>query len=302
MDSNENVSDRGYLQERIAMTGNRLAELNLIEAEAALRSGSDLKAVEYLQLALELADDVSLRQKAENLLQPSVITNQNAVETSQAQTGAHDCASCSSSHHKTETIQPDIPDSLAPAEKFQLLINTLPNDLPKRYAELGEKFASAYLLAHEDMLNEADQLFAEMLMLEENDIVLYEKGLIHFRAGDQDGCEKLFKRSLQLNSSNPLTHLGLAQLFADTGRFDSASEILSTMINHEILPDQALVMQGDVCIAQGLFDRALEIFTAALESPALKKTAAERLVYILNAQGREPEAAYLAKTYLKGCC
>lgn len=300
-EESENASERIILQERIAAAGNRLAEMNIAEAEVAFRSGNDLKAVESLQLAIELADDVLIRQKAENLLQPSAITNQKIEEPPSAHK-SHGCATCSTAGHKTEEIHSDIPSSLTPSERFQLLINTLPGDLPQRYAELGEKFASAYLFAHDDNFNEADRLYSEILKSGESDIVLYEKGILHFRAGDLGGCEMLFKHSLSLNNSNPLTHLGLAQLYADTRRFDEASAVLTVMMQSGILPEQSLVMQGDIYSAQGHYDKAMQIFTPALENPVLKKTAAERLVHILNAQGREAEAAYLAKTYLKGCC
>ena len=300
-ESNENVSELDFLHRRIADAGNRLAEMNIDEAEAAYRSGNDLKAAENLQLALELADDVSLRQKAESLLQSSGIINKKTEEVPPVQK-SHGCATCSTSGHKTEDIHSDIPDSLTPTERFQLLINTLPGDLPQRYSELGEKFASAYLFAYDDDFNEADRLYNEILESEKSDIVLYEKGILHFRAGDLTGCEMLFKYSLTINNSNPLAHLGLAQLYADTRRFDEASVILSAMIQADILPEQSLIMQGDIYTAQGFYDKAMQIFTPALEDPALKKTAAERLVHILNAQGRETEAAYLVKTYLKGCC
>ena len=300
-ETSEKESEQSMLQERIADTGNRLAEMNIEEAEAAFRGGNDLKAIEHLQLALELAVDVSLRQKAENMLQPSIIINQKGEEKAPAHK-AHGCATCSPTNHKTDDILSDIQDSLPPSEKFQLLINTLPGDLPQRYAQLGEKFASAYLLAHDDKFNEADRLFSELLKSGESDIVLYEKGTLYFRAGDLAGCELLFKHSLRLNNSNPLAHLGLAQLYADTRRFDEASEVLSDMMRADILPEQSLIMQGDIFTAQGLYEKAVAIFTPALENPVLKKTAAERLVHLLTAQGRETEAAYLAKTYLKGCC
>lgn len=300
-ESSEDFPDLTLLHRRISDAGNRLAEMNIDEAEAAFRSGNDLKATEHLNLALELADDVLLRQKAENLLQPSVIIN-NMNEAVPSGHKGHGCATCSTTGHKTEDIHSDISTSLSPSERFQLLINTLPGDLPKRYSELGEKFASAYLFAHDDDFNEADKLFNELLQSGESDIVLYEKGFLHFRAGDLSGCEMLFKRSLMINKSNPLAHLGLAQLYADTKRFDDALDVLSVMLQAGILPEQSLVMQGDIYAAKGEYDMAIQILTPALEEPALKKAAAERLVYILTAVGRENEAAYLSKTFLKGCC
>lgn len=295
------AGDRSYLESKIAETGNRLAVMNIGEAEVALRTGSEKKAAEYLQLAIMLADDASIRQKAENLLQPSEITNQITSVDNHSHS-AHGCSSCSTSAHKNIENPVEISHNLSASEKFQLLINTLPGDLPERYAQIGEKFASAYLFAYEDNIQEADRLYNELLDEQASDIVFYEKGTLHFRAGDVKGCEILFKHSLQANPSNPLTHLSLAQLYADSGRYSDASEVLDSMLQKGILPEQTLVMRGDLFASQGLFEDAIGIFTPALENPALKKTAAERLVQILNIQGRDEEAAFLTKKYLKGCC
>ena len=295
------AGDRSYLENKIADTGNRLAVLNIGEAEAAIRSGSQTKANEYLQLAIVLADDAGIRQKAEKLLQPSEITNQIPLGNNHSHS-AHGCSSCSTSAHKNVDNTVEISHNLSSQERFQLLINTLPGDLPERYGQLGEKFASAYLFAYDDNVQEADRLYNELLDEQVNDIVFYEKGTLHFRTGDLKGCEILFKHSLQVNQENPLTHLSLAQLYADSGRYNDAFEVLDSMLQKGILPEQTLVMRGDLFASQGLYENAIDVFTPALENPILKKTAAERLVQILNIQGRDQEAAFLAKTYLKGCC
>lgn len=290
-----------YLKSQLSKAANSLAELNIAEAEAAIRSGNTQKGMEHLQLSLELADDVSLREKAEALLTTSENANQNSAIEEQAHQG-HGCATCSSTASTGTELHTAEGGDLNAAEQFQLLVSTLPGDLPQRYSQLGEKFASAYLLAHEERSAEALTTLKELLSTGEDDIILYESALLHFRGGDAAGCEKLLLRALQLNNSNPLCYLGLAQLYIDSARHDEALAILATMLEREILADQALVMFGDVHTLKGDYDRAIEIFTAALPMPTLKKVAAERLVRILTGQGRDEEAAYLAKTYLKGCC
>lgn len=290
-----------YLCAQISRAANSLAELNIVEAESAMRSGNMQKGLEHLHLCLELADDVSVREKAEALLATSNNANQNRVVEHKA-SGDHGCATCSSATTAGTELHAPAVGHLSAAEQFQLLVNALPGDLPHRYGQLGEKFASAYLLAHEDNGIEALAIFKELLLTGENDIILYEMALLHFRGGDAAGCEKLLLRALQLNDTNPVCHLGLAQLYIDAARYNEALATLTTMLERDMLADQALVMSGDVRALMGDYDRAIEIFTTALASPALKKIAAERLVQILAGQGREEEAAYLAKTYLKGCC
>lgn len=299
--TDEQSERQQHLCTQISKAGNKLAELNIVEAEAAMRSGNLQKMAEHLQLSLELADDVSLREKAEGLLSTSDNVNHNPVIERVAHQ-KHGCATCSSTASPGTEVDAADAGHLSAAEQFQLLVSTLPGDLPQRYHQLGEKFASAYLLAHEEQSAEAMALLKELLSTGENDIILYETALLHFRAGDAAGCEKLLLRALQMNGENPLSYLGLAQLYIDMARHDEALAILATMLEREMLADQALVMFADVHTLKGDYDRAIEIFTSALSLPTLKKVAAERLVRILAGQGRDEEAAYLVKTYLKGCC
>ena len=295
------AEEQFYLQSQISRTSNKLAELNISEAEASFRSGNIHKGAEHLRLSLELADDVSIREKAEALLETSVNLNRNSGDEGKSH-GSHGCSSCASAASPGAALHDTTAEHLTAAEQFQLLVNTLPGDLAQRYGQLGEKFASAYLLAHTEKEGEALAIMKELLSSGENDIILYETGLLYFRGGEAATCEKLLKRALEINSANPLCYLGLAQLYADAERYGEAVAILGTMLDSDILPDQALVMLGDVHSLRGDFDRAIEIFTAALNAPSLKKIAAERLVRILGKLGREEEAAYLFKTYLKGCC
>jgi hypothetical protein len=69
-----------------------------------------------------------------------------------------------------------------------------------------------------------------------------------------------------------------------------------------ILYDQSLVMLADVYTLKGGQESAINLLSSGLLMPALKKASAEKLVSILGYQGRDEEAAYLVKTYLKGCC
>jgi predicted Zn-dependent protease len=187
-------------------------------------------------------------------------------------------------------------------QQFHLLVNTLPYPLPERYESMGREFASAYLLAHDEQLEAAHALYKRLLNENENDIILYELAVLEYRAGNRAGCEKYLDRAVKLNNSNPLCYLTLSQLYAESKRFPEAVSVLKFMIEREYLSEQASVMLGDVYIAQGDTEGAIEVFSRGLQIPALKKVAAERLVAILGALNRTEEAAFIAKSYLKGCC
>jgi tetratricopeptide (TPR) repeat protein len=300
-DSAERAEEEKYLRARIAQAGDALALLNIHEADSALRSGDREKALEYLGLALELAEDGQVREKAENLMKES--TGQPNQESGHVgHHGNHNCASCTTAHHAQPDKANDDAGQLEFEEQFHLLVQPLPGDLPQRYAELGKKFAYAYLLAHDDKDDDALQGYEELLTADKNDILYYETALIHYRRGNRAECERRLQQALVLNSDNPLCHLSMVHLCIDMGRLDEAVSWLQVMREKNLLAEQALILLGDVYQMQGSEAKAVDIFAEALQIPALKKNAAERLVPILSAQGRTEEANFLVKNYLKGCC
>lgn len=298
----DQVSERSYLESRISQAGNRLAEMNIVEADAAIRSGDLQKGQEHLKLSLELADDVTIREKAEMILN-SAPAKEEPVHHEQDGGKGHACSGCSTSSSGGNTeLTTSFPEDMKSEEQFHLLVHTLPGDLPHRYETLGEEFASAYLLAHSDQLAAALKSYKNLLSRGENDILLCEIALLEYRMGERNNSVTLLKRSIEIDNNNALSYLSLAQIYMDSNRYDDAIMLLNEMISRQILQDQALIMLGDVHAHNGNLETALEIYTKGLNVPALKKVAAERLVQALIATGRKDEAAYLAKTYLKGCC
>ncbi len=299
--ADSNDYDLLYLQSMISKASNSLAELNIIEGEAFIRSGDYDKANEYLNLSIELADDVSIREKADILLS-RINEPQPASIASEQMAGKHDCSSCSSSQHSSPEPASNLSDHLQSHEQFQLLVNTFPGDLPQRYMALGEKFASAYLTAHSDNPGKALEIFNELMSQEESDILLYETALLLFRCGDPVKCEELLKRALAINSTNPVCCLSLAQLYTESERFDDAISLLNQMTERQILPEQSLIMLADVHAIKGDAGIAIDILSRTIEIPVLKKASAERLVRLLTSEGRADEASFITKNYLKGCC
>ena len=302
LSSSESDKDEiAYIQSMISKSSNALAELNVIEAEAAIRSGNYDKAEEYLKLSLELADDVSVREKTDKLF--SMINESQSTPAAPGKpASSHGCSSCSPSHHLPPEPDSTLPDHLQSHEQFQLLVNTLPGDLPQRYIDLGEKFASAYLIAHSEYPVKALEIFNELMSQEESDILMYETALLFFRGGDLVKCEHLLKKALRVNDSNPVCCLSLAQLYAESERFDDAISLLTLMSERQILPEQALIMLADVHSMKGDTGNAIDILGRTIEMPVLKKASAERLVRLLASEGRDEEASFIAKNYLKGCC
>jgi tetratricopeptide (TPR) repeat protein len=290
------------IQEGLGLAGNHLAQLNLEEGTHALNAGELQKAFDNFTLAGELAHDPKIRAQADAGLRKLDEPRPAATAKPAAKSAGSSCASCKDVGTKGAVEIEDDGSGMHEDDRFYLLVQPLPGDLPGRYTALGEKFVHAYLLIHEGKDLQALPILQEMLLSCENDIVIYEVALIMYRAGRAHECEDLLKRAMRLNPGNPTVYLALVHLKADLRAFPEAIALLHRMIESGILPDQAQYMLGDLHEAAGNQAAALEAWSQALEIPSVAKPAAERLVPILASQGREAEVKYLTKKYLKGCC
>jgi pentatricopeptide repeat protein len=302
----EAASDEREIRDGLSLAGNRLGELNLQEAESARRAGELAKARDHFILAGELAVDQKIKTLAgeglKNLLQSSSSETPHRTAPKASSHGGSSCGTCkdSGSHHGATEEVPD--STLSEDDRFFLLVQPLPGDLPRRYAALGAEFAHAYLLIHDGKDNEAAPVLEKMLVSSENDIVIYELALIIYRSGGIHECESYLKRALSLNPANAACYLALVHLLAEANRFPEAIGTVQHMMEQGILADQAQFMLGELHQATGDEAAAIEVWSKSLELPAMARGAAERLVPLLSGQGRTEEAKYLTKRYLKGCC
>ncbi len=62
------IAEIEAVRQKIALTGNMLGRMNLVEAEYAISSGDRKKAEEHLLIIMDLAEDATLRENSERLL------------------------------------------------------------------------------------------------------------------------------------------------------------------------------------------------------------------------------------------
>ncbi|MRR57733.1 MAG: hypothetical protein EG824_05925 [Deltaproteobacteria bacterium] len=284
------------LRQKIAQTGNMLGRLNLVEAECALSSGDRRKAGEHLRIIMDLADDPTLRERSEGLLaglssEASEVTRDKAVTA---------CASCEERAAETGDVDHhDMDDAITKEDRLALYFQTLPGDLPERYAGMGEEFARGCHLTLEGDGEAALRVFEGLSAETDNDILKYEKAILSYHKCDSGTCEQLLLEALRLNPANPLCHIGLAQLYSEIGRVSEALQVLERMISRDLLPEQARMMQGDLYTLLQDESNAVECYSKLLATPKFAREAAERIVPLLESQGRSEEAAYLVKKYVK---
>lgn len=283
---------------RIALTGDKLGRLNLMEAEYALSAGDRNKAGEHLRLILDLAVDESLREQAERLL--------SRLDTESPQGGndreSPQCRRREDTETEEETVEHPDTDALLPGDdRVALHFQTLPGDLPGRYAGMGEEFGRGCLLNLEGKGDEALRVFEALAAEGDNDILNYEMAILHYHHnGDPETCERLLLKALGLNPGNPLCNIGLVQLYTETGREQEALQALERMISGGVIPEQARLMKGDLYCHMEDEANAVESYSSLLASPPFAREAATRLVPLLRKQGRTEEAAYLAKKFAVG--
>jgi tetratricopeptide (TPR) repeat protein len=292
------ASEKRYLAEKLVETGDSLGRLNLTEAEHALRRGDRGKAREHAQLALELAEDVAVREKAEEFMKIAAADSSRPA----AAPVKNSCAGCTDVTDITTESSQFIDDNLTAEDRFELLIQTLPQDLAERYAGLGKEFAYAYLLVHDGKMGAARDMLEEMLARGESDIIHYELSVIAYKNGQAAECEGHLRRALEICDRNSLCYLAMVHLLIDTARAGEAVTLLHVMLGKEITPDQAVYLLGEVHALLDESDKAIDWFSQALAFPNYAKAAAERLIPLLEGRGRRDEAAFLYKRYLKGCC
>ncbi len=287
------------VRRKIALTGNMLGRLNLVEAEHALAGGDRKKAEEHLGIIMELADDADLRETAERLLAAPAAGTPGTVHAEPV----HDCGGCRGSAAETATDEHhDMDENISGEDRLALYFQTLPGDLPERYAGMGAEFARACLLNLAGDGAGALRVFEELSADGDNDILNYEMAILYYQQGDADRCGQLLGKALGLDPGNPLCNIGLVQLYTETGRVPEALQVLERMIATNVAPGQARLMQGDLYCLLDDESNAIESYSRLLADPQFAKEAAGRIIPLLQRQGRTEEAAFLAKKYGKGCC
>lgn len=282
---------------RIETANQKLAELNLREAEFAYSRGDIVKAIDHLELVKTLTSDPELREKADSLLLRYEPTN----EVQEVHVSSSSCSSCKGSSSSDQPENVHLDDSLPLIEYYELLIQQLPLDQYHRYAELGEHFAGAYVAASRDEHSVALLGFENCVDTLPHDIYWYEKGKVLHRLGKDLEAEKHLRTAIQLNNSNSLAWIVLAHLLRENGRFQDALETVDSMVVNNIFPEQALLLRADIFEATGNHEGAVNLYVELLQTP-YSRAAAEKLYGILMEIGRENDAAVIFKKYLNKSC
>jgi tetratricopeptide (TPR) repeat protein len=293
-------STTALFRSKIDQANRELAGVNIAEAEHAIGRGDVSKAVEHLELALSLTDDVVLRAASEKLLAPLVDHSAEAAKTDLFSSPVIGCVACDLVGQDMQPVTSVEETALSRQDYYELLIRQLPAGMYTRYSDLGNDFLDLYLAASHDKHEKALNLLEEWYKGSDEDIYWYEKGMILYRLGNVGESEVCFRTAFRCNAVNPLPRLGLALLLCEGQRLNEAAEQLDAMIAEDMIVEQALMLRGDVSMLAGDVEGAIERYGMLLSTP-YTRPAAEKLYELLIRSSRKQEAAVVHKTYLGGC-
>jgi tetratricopeptide (TPR) repeat protein len=201
----EHLSDEMLveLDETVESAANRLAEINLHEGEACLRSGDQEGAVEHFQLAAGHARSEVLK----SLLVQHLAGASASLDAVLVSKDSKSC--CSSGCHSTADTSTDSIDEMDMELRLELSLSSYPPDLAARYIAADSLFKQALLLSFDGDETEALKAFDAVDKAEQDDLYYFERGSLLVRSGETAQGRRCLQRSVELN---PRQHLALETL------------------------------------------------------------------------------------------
>ena len=281
----------------VTEAGDRLAELNLAEGEACLRTGDRERASEHFQLAAEQGRAPALCATAQKRLAD---LSAPAAVNSPAKTKASSCcASGCATTASSSAGEADMPD---PETCLELVLANYPPDLADRYRHTGMAFRMAFLASHDGRDAEALAGFEALSAEERDDLFHFERGALRARMGDVAAGRRDLEQAVVINPAHPLAYETLVRLDFLENRPKEAEERLNRMLSANLMPAFCHGCLARLRAAEGNLDAAL-----AHGEEALREGPAEMEVLLLTASlyeraGRFAEAEGLLKRLPSSGC
>lgn len=245
------------LEKLLARAGDALAELNLTEAEACLRSGDLSRAREHLQLALQHGRSETLLAKARTL---SAVPVPEAASPAASECGGGCCPSATPSPAAAVNH-----DDFDPHTRLELLLASYPKDVVQRYLSLDEQMITAILAAHGD-----EEIAGALALLEKipqeqrDDLYWFERGALAARHGHAAEARLEFEQALAINPGHDLARESLIDLLLSTKDDGAAQSYLECDAARRIPGGYYASRLGIILFRQGQRAEALQSFSAAI--------------------------------------
>jgi tetratricopeptide (TPR) repeat protein len=296
LDPSHIAADNGAeLTELLDQAGDRLAELNLQEAEAFLRAGDEARAREHLELAASLAAEAGLRARI-LALSPRREAPPRPATPIPAPILAPSCG-CGS-ECSTPGPAPDSPlDTPSPADtdldldtRLDLCLGGYPEGAVDRYLALGAPLKAAVVLAHGGETQAALEAFAEVPAADQQEDFHYERGVLLARQGEVDAAAADLERCLDLDPAHPLAGDVLFNLLLGAGRLEPAATLVQRVETAGCPASFCLARRAILQAVAGDYDQALPLAEAAYGAGSREGELLILFAQLLERQGRVDQA------------
>ena len=296
------------LTELLDQAGDRLAELNLQEAEAFQRAGDETRAREHLDLAASLAANPGLRERI-FARSPRREAPPRPAAPIPAPLLASSCG-CGSDCGPQGTA-PDNPlDTPSPADadldldtRLELCLGGYPEGAVDRYLALGPPLKAAVVLAHGGETQAALEAFAGVPAADQKEDFHYERGVLLARQGEVEGAVADLERCLDLAPAHPLVGDVLFNLLLGAGRLEPAATLVGTLEAAGCPASFCLARRAILQAVAGNYDQALQLAEAAYGAGSREGELLVLFAQLLERQGRvdQAEQIYVQTAGSGGC-
>ena len=218
------ATDAAEVERLRLLAGDGLAGLNLSEALGMRNCGDLALAEEHLQLALQQACGVDLRQQIEQAIAELPISPEVAPPAS----GGSACGSCGPQPGVTLAMEDlDSPDA---DSQLELILTSYPSGLADRYRQKSAAFLQALLCSHSGDDAAALPLWQRLAAAERDDLYWFELGSAMARSNQLAEARKALEKSLQLNAGMLFATEALVPVLVGLGKAGDARQILQKML------------------------------------------------------------------------
>jgi len=229
--------EKADLAELLVAAGDGLAELNLSEGEACLRTGDVARATEHFTLAVEQVRSPELRQRVLSLR--AALEGAGTPVKTQPVTSSADCHTGCASPCTTEgggKVDVTAGMDLDAQTRVELIAASYPEGWTERYLHLRGSFREAFLLAHEGQAEDALTAFNAVAERERDDLFYFERGALRARVGETSLASADLEKALELNPDHFLAFETLVHLELSTDNENSAEARLNRMLSRDFAP------------------------------------------------------------------
>lgn len=261
---------RNELADLLVQAGDRLADLNLTEAEAFFRSGDEERAREHLGLAAELAVSASLCERVDSVRIANEKTYTRAVEKEVMPPSSCGCESGCGPTAYTPDEDDEAPfvdddSELDLDSRLELCLGGYPPGTVDRYLALDGELKAAIVAAHSGATPSAREAFSRVEESARNADFYYEFGILLGRCGETEAAIEALRHCLAQAPGHALAGEVLFGFLTAAGHREQALSVLQNL--------EAAGFPATFCLARkailealgGDYDQALAHAEAAFQ-------------------------------------